>query len=98
MSIDLPYTPKPEQSSTGIYVYHLAEDGSSTVMPSSYKEGERMVTFDTTHLSVYAIFCTSMSDTSGIYMAILILISCALLVLTWLVVRRMRVVFAKKES
>ena len=55
LQVDLPYTLKPGQRAEDIYVYYLAEDGRTEIMPSKYKDSEGVVTFDTTHLSVYAI-------------------------------------------
>jgi len=98
MSIELPYTLKPDQNSEDIFVYHLAEDGSSTSMPSIHKESEHIVAFDTTHLSVFAIGCETISNSDGVNLTYIFLICGGLLLSAVLVLVLVRVLTTHKRT
>jgi len=91
MNVDIPYTLKSGQGAGNVYVYYLFEEGGKTVMPSKYLENERMVTFDTTHLSVYAINSPpSMPYTGGTDMTLWMLMLGVFLMLSGLALCRKR--------
>jgi hypothetical protein len=55
VKVDLPYALKSGQRAEGIYVYYVAESGDTERMPTTYLSEKQIVSFVTTHLSVYAI-------------------------------------------
>jgi putative cell wall-binding protein len=63
--ISIPYTLKEGEDPEKITVWYLADDGTLTAMHGNYDAATKMVSFTTTHLSVYAAGSISEERLSG---------------------------------
>ena len=62
--IALPYKLESGQTSDGVRVYHIADDGTTTLCESTYDEDAGMAYVTVDHLSVYAVVYGDVSESS----------------------------------